>query len=319
MRCKFIDLFDVKELIPVPAHGQLKGLIMKGNRIEYSALCIRLITGGILIKNKITDEEIELNVNYGVLPLTVNNINRSAHSAVLKFIGTFDQQNLKYRDYFFNTKLGKDKEYFENICLEIKNFYFKKNKGAHSSAFLHLYRLLEQISFSLPLFASLYNLSYTGFYNSVKDLFISLDKDDGELKFFNKFIHDSLFKSQNFKLLKQTKMSQAVSIPASCDSSMTKLIYDTYDKLLNKPFFKKKVSLINGEITIEFQDVYDFVAILRNKYFHFSSGTASGNYSSSELLESDIFYAAVNEIFLNWFGIVFNRIIAGNIYHFQGY
>ena len=86
-----------------------------------------------------------------------------------------------------------NRDFYREILSEFLNFQIQAERGNDTSAFVFLYRILERISYSVPL---LYTSTQSDFRGTFKDLKSILDADadgDGELGLFKKFLGKGQF------------------------------------------------------------------------------------------------------------------------------
>ena len=76
-----------------------------------------------------------------------------------------------------------------DLLFEFSLYFLSKQKTNYLSGFLHLYRILEFISYSFPLIHSSLSRGYFGTFKALQSYFT---KDGGELDFISNFI-DKLF------------------------------------------------------------------------------------------------------------------------------
>ncbi|WP_180272333.1 hypothetical protein [Maribacter sp. 4U21] len=70
-----------------------------------------------------------------------------------------------------------------------------------------------------------------------------------------------------------------------------------------------KGQTLNQEIKLSFIGFYDFIIILRNRFFHLTKGTWQNNLSSTEVLYPDYFFRPIINHGLNWVALVIFEII----------
>lgn len=257
------------------------------------ALLFRLLLGSLSLKANGTEAIIEQKIFYGQLKETFENhdFDNPIHFWASPEFGLIDL------DYYFKKNRG-NKLLFDELLTEFSLFFIQKNRNNHTSAFLHLYRGLEYMSYSFPIsFASRTHRYFTSF-DTFKSFFVN--KDDGQLKFFREFIK-SLFEKRFLE---------------------TKLKIDTY---VGEDFFdKRKLSIIkklcsdfkywnNGAIVeIEYLYLLDFMITLRNRYFHFQYDR-SDNISNLHF-DSESFFESLNDKFANWLALIYLEIMTQGIY-----
>jgi hypothetical protein len=200
-------------------------------------------------------------------------------------------------DIYFK-KNRRNKNLFDELLIEFSLFFLFKKRENNTTAFLHLYRSLEYMSYSFPIsFSSRVNGFYTSF-DTFKDFFIS--KDQGQLKFFREFINAFFDKSL---LLCRTTI----------DTYIGSEIYDKQKKKIIEKLCKDFDYRDDGSIiTIEYRYLLDFMITLRNRFFHFQSDR-NDNISNINF-NSELFFESLNDKFANWLSMIYFEILIQGIY-----
>lgn len=209
----------------------------------------------------------------------------------------------KYRDAEVLAKLNHissvNQPIFVDIFSEITSYMYYTNKKSYTTAFLHIYRCFEYISYIFPL---IYLKSFNNYHNSYKELKKWLGKDDnsGELKFFEKFINDKLYQKEGVIDL-EVKFEFPPEVYRAVNQDVKK-IFSGNDKIVFE----------DSSITVPVKQMHYFLIELRNKHFHYLSGKNEIRVSSNRLL-FDEFFQYINEIMINWLAYLFNFIIESSI------
>lgn len=203
-------------------------------------------------------------------------------------------------EWYFK-KNRKNKALFDELLTEFTLFFFNKKRNNHTSAFLHLYRALEYMSYSFPIS---YSSRVVGFYTSFetfKDFFIN--KDQGQLKFFREFVN-ALF--ENSLLICRTTI----------DTYVGEEVYDKQKQKIIQKLCKEFDYFDNGSlIQIEYKHLLDFMITLRNRYFHFQYDR--GDNISNINFDSELFFEALNDKFANWLSMIYLEILTQGVYKFN--
>lgn len=212
----------------------------------------------------------------------------------------------KVEKYFKTSITRGNKIFFRNLLLEISNYFYQKNKKSYATAFLHLYRSLELISYCFPLHYASNAKSYEKTYNSLKEYFTKAD--GGELSFFRVFVNEHLFNGD---------VLLDINLPIKLSAPKPILQTQYYNAILKLSNANKNITLKssnpNSEIVITRRGLISLTIDLRNRYFHLLTGDHNNNFSSSELAEIDHFYFQVNDIILNWISIIYLQILSESI------
>ena len=83
--------------------------------------------------------------------------------------------------------IHRNKNFFDSLNNEYCNYYYHTDRDSHTVAFLHLYRVLEYISYTFPVMYASSTKDFSQSFELLKTLF-SGEKDKGELKVFKDFI-----------------------------------------------------------------------------------------------------------------------------------
>lgn len=80
----------------------------------------------------------------------------------------------------------ENSEFYTSVTVEfLQCFYYKKQHNGIAS-FMHIYRILERISYALPLIYAKSTKDFSKTYESLKKFFSNSDSHTGELSFFKK-------------------------------------------------------------------------------------------------------------------------------------
>lgn len=203
-------------------------------------------------------------------------------------------------EWYFK-KNRRNKPLFDELLTEFALYFFNKNRNKHTSAFLHLYRALEYMSYSFPI---TYSSRVVGFYTSFetfKDFFIN--KDQGQLKFFREFV-SSLFEKS------------LLTCRTTIDTYVGEELYDKQKVKIIQKLCKGFEHYDNGSlIQIEYKYLLDFMITLRNRYFHFQYDR--GDNISNINFDSELFFEALNDKFANWLSMIYLEVLTQGVYKFN--
>lgn len=178
---------------------------------------------------------------------------------------------------------------FDEVARAIS--YLHINQGL--AAFAHLYRALEKLSFSFPLYHARQNKTYMKAYEQLKRYF-----KGGELEFCSNFVKEILNED-----------------PLTATGTRT-LTFHTPLSAQQIAYFSEKHSNLSisasGDVEVNLVDVFDFLVTLRNHYFHQLSGS---NYSleSKVVPRSDEFFIPPTEAGLGLIGVIFGKMIVNAV------
>lgn len=256
---------------------------------------LRLISGTLDCVDDYTTKKYKFRTNYIDLPYAKNSrISKSILTDVFPDNVTHDDLNT----YFKKTK--RNMAFYLTIELEIVKCLIAQYHERHLDAFMYLYRIIEGISYSLPLIYSSKASDYKKSYQSLKSFFSSNSKD-GELAFFKTFISE-VYKNEDF-------YKSTIDVKLNCIDLEN--IRESYFSIYKERVASKYIfDLTEGEeIQITFIGFYGFLIELRNRYFHFLQGPWQDNLSSNEILYPDLFFKPIVDNGLNWVSILLFEIL----------
>jgi hypothetical protein len=295
----FTECLNEKSLNALPEFLQIK----KNQSAEV--ILLRLLTGTLDLENTVNKLKISQRLNFSEVDFVTNS---RISAKIIKDVFVIDSKHIKkdkIEEYYKNSIKRGNKLFFENLLLEFCNFFYQTKKESHATAFLHLYRSTELISYCFPLHFATKSKSYKSTFNSLKDFFT---KTDGELSFFKNFVNNHLFNDNPILDLDlNIKISES-------NQKLKEQYFKAIKKLCdNNKNIHIKSETLNNEIIINRKGLTSLIIDLRNRYFHLLSGDYSDNFSSSDLSEIDLFYKNVNNIIMNWLSIIYIEILINTI------
>lgn len=288
-----INGFTYVEKLGTGILSEFPNSLLLDKQPQSESVLFRLLLGTLDLKLSTQDEVFSQKICYTKLreEFVDNEIDDPISDWVNNLFGLNDI------DRYFNLN-RRNKALFDELLSEFSYFFLNKHKSNHVSAFLHLYRALEFMSYSFPM---TYSSKTTNFYTSFdtfKGFFTS--KDQGQLKFFQEFIQ-VLFEKHT--LICRTKIDTYVG-DEMLDKSKKKIIqklcstFSSYDD--------------GYVISIEYKNLLDFMINLRNRYFHFQSDRADN--ISNINFDSELFFSALNDKFANWISMIYLEILTHGVF-----
>ena len=259
----------------------------------------RLISGTINCTDTYDNKVYKFRVNYSNFPFTTND--KVNQSVVLNNFP--DEVKLKDLDKYFKRSRFNSK-FYGSIEPEIIKCLIAVEKNNHLEAFFYLYRVIEGISYSIPLIYVSKHKNYDKTYKQLQSFFSN--EQDGELAFFKRFLYET-FKEEDF-----FKSTIDINFSSIDMVDLREAYYKIYsEKIVNKPMSGKglKGQTLNQEIKLSFIGFYDFMILIRNRFFHLTKGTWLENLSSTEILYPDYFFKPIINHGLNWIALVIFEII----------
>lgn len=272
------------------------GNIPKNAEHSYQYLLIRLLLGTATVSNgSIRGRQA---TDYSSLPATTQT--KTPAVAMSDFLTSYSIGGNVGR--LIKITRGDNREFYKEILAEFINFEIQTLRGSNVSAFVFLYRILERISYSVPL---LYTSTQADFRGTFKDLKAILNADiDGELGLFKKFLGKG-------KFIDPIKLQVAQKISFFVNSGHGANYYTLTEKRYSN--FVSKDST-NHEFEIRFSDIPEFLITIRNRFFHSRVGDGRENITTIEMSDPDEYFGKINPTIVSFLAIVTLQTIAAK-YH----
>lgn len=208
--------------------------------------------------------------------------------------------------YYKKTKQS-NRELFRLLVAEYCHYSVSSIQGNHTRAFLHVYRILELVSYMFPLIHASQSGSYYGTYKQLK-AFFSDKKDAGELLFFKTFLQQVMGVKGNLGfglLLEFTGVSAEVN--------------RRYIRIVKELLEANDIIRVTDPTQIELviDSLIGLVIEVRNRWFHFAIG-GRRNLSSFDMPEPDDFFAPLNKAAMNWISIIYLEVLQASVEHRTG-
>jgi hypothetical protein len=292
------QLFELKESFSDSNFIKLPNTLRFDHSIKEEGRLFRLLTGSTTISNNITGEIIPQNQNYSILGK--KEVKRFSKKMFLEYFSSATR--LEDIDEYLRSANKKNSKLFDDVIHEFCYYFFYSHKGDHTLAFLHVYRILERMSYTFPMLYASAATDYVGTFSKLQNYF---KKPDSELGFFKLFIEDffdeeSLEYKVKFNITaynEEIRVKYYGVLMQLCNSNSPQI-----EVIANKP----------TDITIKNKDTLNLLIHLRNRYFHFRSG-GEKNISSTELIDPNGFFCLVNDHFINWIAIIYFHLIKNAI------
>ncbi|RDV23876.1 hypothetical protein DXV75_16940 [Alteromonas aestuariivivens] len=275
----------------------IDALKIKGNSNAELLLILRLLSGAIKVEHKDSEYQFTQKINYCTSDFKPYNQKWNEKFPGLLGDGFTDEQ---LADFIEFSKYRSNRKFYKNILSELSYFCYYSHKKSHASAFIFLYRVLEHISYALPLIYASKTDSFTNTYTLLKEL-LSEDNSAGELRFFKTFIQ---------KVFKESPL-----LESSIDFEMTRPTVEDQEYMfdeLKKSCARSALSEATDEprvLSIKFGETGSFLANVRNRFFHFMNGHEN-NINSSNIKNIDGLFAIVNKAGLFWVTTIFLEVVA---------
>ncbi len=188
---------------------------------------------------------------------------------------------------------GGNHSFFTSLLDEVARAVVCLDLERGLSAFVHLYRALEKLSFAFPLYHARQNASYMKAYDQLKGYF-----KGGELEFCSNFSRQLL--SRDPLLAGEV-----------CRMEFNDPISPRIVAYINE---KNRQATVSGGQSIDvcLKDAFDFLVTLRNHYFHHLAGS---NYSldSRDVPRPDVFFLHPTRVGLRLIGAIFSKMVEDSV------
>lgn len=250
-------------------------------------LILRLLLG--TTKVRLGSTVLIQDTDYSQLPQAAQSKNSAI--AVKDFLSSYAIGGTVKR--FIHTTTADNRKFFTHILAELLNYFVQSKKGAHTAAFVFLYRTLERLYYSVPLLYASVQKDYFNTFRDLKNLF-DPSSSSGEFGLFKKFLSQGRF-------IDPLKLNVKYDISFTSSSGNQLSYFKVATKIFND-FSSKDASLYKLEI--EFQKVPDFLATVRNRFFHARTGDGQINIQLDEVLNPDEFFECLNPTFCSFLAVV---------------
>ncbi|ENV71482.1 hypothetical protein F946_03161 [Acinetobacter johnsonii ANC 3681] len=283
-RFEAIECFSSSVLTSLP-----EKLILKDDpdvAIFYNLILIRLLTGNLDIYCNKEELNLEQRFNFYELPGSIQPLNQNLG-------GYFNITNQELADCISaNVNRALYKELFFEFC----SYFFAKQKGNNETAFIHIYRILERISYAFPLIWASKQNDYYGTFDKLKKFFEK--KDAKELNAFKMFLSS---------FLGSTLLSVNSEINLfSVEDDWKALHYQSLISLIGED--NAESFLENERVTIKNNLVIDLIVNVRNKYFHALTGKDQ-SFTSEHLICPNEFFECINSVCISWLAFIVVEVI----------
>lgn len=281
----YIELLSKREQKKIPQSVTL-------NRPAVETILFRLLLGTLDISHKYENKKIPQRINYS--KLGTENVEKVKQEIISDYFSDITTDTRIIDSYFMKNR--SNTSFFEDLLSEISNYFYQKDKKAYLSAFVHLYRTLEHLSYAFPLLYVKHSNSYKGTFSSMQSFFSS-DAQASELKFVQE-LQKVLFTPN---ILKNGLTTFTIVGP---DDNIKNNIKAAIESLLNG----LQYSVNDFDVSIYNKNLVTFIIRLRNRYFHFLLGSEKNNLDSKSIVVDSLF-ESVNEQIINWIAFMYFEIL----------
>ncbi|QWF70379.1 hypothetical protein KEF85_13695 [Methylomonas paludis] len=259
---------------------------------SFQFVLVRLLIGPVnIVYNQ---NRFRQNINYSKIPSILQQ-NLRGSTAFKQFstnygIGLTSTQ-------FVRKTISENRNFYQDVLSEFSHYFIQTERKAHLSAFVFLYRLLERISYSMPLLYSKKSHDFMGTFNQLKSLFTN--DNPGENGFFLNFLKSGQFIDHNV-------LDATYNINFSAYSDGVKY-FDQIARVFNDFDSSDRSSL---SFEIKFKDVPSLLIIIRNRFFHLQTGANLRNISTKDLGSPDELFSELNKVICSCLAAIVLQIIA---------
>lgn len=211
---------------------------------------------------------------------------------------------------YFSKSLPNNTEFYKRLLAEISYAVYYRKKSP-VTAFLHIYRALEVMSFALPMvYYSVKRNDFIGGFQELSKLFSGSEKS--ELPFFKRYLE----KIQN----EQQFFGVRFDVEVLSDDAQNKRASTLYIKELCRELKLKKgadeiiIDKQSDTINMSLLGVHHLLVTLRNRVFHNCTGEEKNNLKLHlKITDYEEIFISLNDVFLNWLGLIFADFITSDI------
>lgn len=262
------------------------------NEPSLETILLRLLLGGVKLTYGNDTKAVSQNIDYSRLPFVrCDSVTYLTFNGIFKVDDICEDSTMNVCNRYF-LKNRKNTNIHNQVLNELSMFFWEKDRSP-MTAFIHLYRCLEFISYSFPMIYASKSKDYMGTFESLRK-FLAGDAS-GELAFMKKFVREIYHNDPILKYQFDINI-QINNIEKACEESKAVFGNDfTYD-------------FVGNTFSLAFDQMMSFFITLRNRYFHFLVGQDRKNFTSTEYDMNELI-RAFNPHFANWLAVIFCTIV----------
>jgi hypothetical protein len=297
--------FSYSDNLPQRTFAQLPdNLKISGSRDPEILLILRLLSGSAELTHNFSNKQIKSRTNYF----------SSNFTAFLNWKRDFPKlfsEDVTAEDisiFIGNTKYINKAFYF-GVLSELSHFILHDKKGAHTSAFIYLYRILEKISYAFPLIYSSKSQDFLKSFTQLKELMVG-DNEKKELGFFKTFVK-TLYKDDS---ISDTSIDIHINVT---NTDVKEQMFKSLKEVSGDSILHEDTTEFN-KLSIKYCEMGSFIINVRNRFFHNLNGGKS-NIESNKIVDSDELFSFINPIAMYWLSMVFLEVTAYSLSEFQSH
>jgi len=282
--------FEPIDALPVQTAARLPlSLQISSPPIFYKSLVLRLLTGTTEIKCNKTGEVITQSIDYSTLKWTLN---RRITKTILQ--RAIRPASLGYYDKLIQATNAHHLRFYSDLYQEFCNYFFAQHRQNYLAAFVHLYRVLERISYAFPLFWAARAKEYERTFETLRKYFSN--PTIGELGVFKKFVPEFM-----------PAAALQLQLNVNIVSAHTDWQRRHYDLLLSLLSSNAVAYNPHSQVTMRYENLIDLMITIRNRYFHALTGY-SNSFTAQQMVDFDEFSSFLNQDIANWLAFILFQI-----------
>ncbi len=261
----------------------------------------RLLSGTASITDTYTNKIYRFRRNYFHLPYKDNNPQIGPQCILDLFSG--DEITLTEINKMFTTR-NVNYNFFSKVEGEIIRCLIAIRKESYIDAFVHLYRIIECMTYATPLLYASRSKDYIKTYEALKNCFTNTN--NGELEFFKTFVEKTFQDEDFFKSTIDLSLSQE---EYECDQDNLRKLIVKLSQHKDKHLFNGSPEDLEFEFKFDFLKFFSFLITLRNRFFHLLQGGWKENISRADTEYPELLFKAIINSGLNWVAIIIFEIL----------
>lgn len=261
----------------------------------------RLLSGTASATDTYTNKTYRFRRNYFYLPYSDNNPKISTKCILDLFSGE-DITLAEINKMFANG--AANYTFYSKIEGEIIRCLVAIRKESYIDAFVHLYRIIECMTYATPLLYASRSKDYTKTYETLKSCFTNTNS--GELEFFKTFVKNTFQDEDFFKLTIDLSLS---SEEYECDQDNLRRLIIKHSQYKDGYLFKGRPEDLYLDFEFEFLKFFSLLITLRNRFFHLLQGGQKENISRVDTEYPELLFKAIINSGLNWVAIIILEIL----------
>lgn len=297
------ELFSISETYKARKLAKKRASLSVSDASPYIYKVYRLITGNIELTNKFSKKKYIIQDD--ILSRIYNRPGPFYHK-IAKYISDEITSDDLVRALSNRKMSHKNTGFYIEMYNEIASMHIAYEEGEFFKSFIHIYRILERISYAFPMIYSRRSSSFDKTFGLLKSSFEA--KDKGELGFFKKALSVIYSGDDTLDITFEIDLSEY-----AC-SGIREKYYKVYT---TNQYFSSILdeTTDNSKIVIKFPNVGDAIVTTRNKLVHSLSDRDKLN--CSDFIDLNLFLKSTIKPYFQWIGVLFLEIMRDNYEDFD--